>query len=68
MTQPTLYPMFAEMEYCASAAIMLAEEISQISERLEEVPANMLFHVINMSLGSACRTSLVPFIFIIAPD
>ena len=29
------------MEYCASAASMLAEEISQIAEGFVEVPANM---------------------------
>ena len=32
------YTNFAEMEYCASAASMLAEEIWQIAEGFVEVP------------------------------
>ena len=32
----------AEMEYCASAASMLAEEIWQIAEGFVEVPVNLL--------------------------
>ena len=31
-----------EMEYCASAASMLAEEIRQIAEGFVEVPVNLL--------------------------
>ena len=31
-----------EMEYCASAASMLAEEIWQIAEGFEEVPVYLL--------------------------
>ena len=33
--------MVPEMEYCASAAIMLAEEFCQIAEGFVEVPVNM---------------------------
>ena len=32
----------SEMEYCASAASMLAEEIWQIAEGFVEVPVNLL--------------------------
>ena len=32
----------AEMEYCASAASMLAEEIWQIAEGFVEIPENLL--------------------------
>ena len=32
---------FAEMEYCASAASMLAEEIWQIAEGFVEVPEHI---------------------------
>ena len=38
----TLYFIFTEMEYCASAASMLAEEIWQIAEGFVEVPVNLL--------------------------
>ena len=33
---------WSEMEYCASAASMLAEEIWQIAEGFVEVPVNLL--------------------------
>ena len=35
-----------EMEYCASAASMLAEEIWQIAEGFAEVPVNLLVQLI----------------------
>ena len=34
--------MYTEMEYCVSAASMLAEEIWQIAEGFVEVPVNLL--------------------------
>ena len=37
----TAYLLMAEMEYCASAASMLAEEILQIAEGFVEVPTYM---------------------------
>ena len=37
-----LPPCLTEMEYCASAASMLAEEIWQIAEGFVEVPVNLL--------------------------
>ena len=37
-----VFEISTEMEYCASAAIMFAEEIWQIAEGFVEVPVNLL--------------------------
>ena len=42
------FPLYSEMEYCASAASMLAEEFWQIAEGFVEVPVNLEAQIKNV--------------------